>query len=123
MSSTGSSGSTESKFVHVDVEPSKASEDGVTLRFKRISDLTERAVSEVPYESEDGLAGRWTVRALDAGDDDAGRIPKAYQIEDSSDGTVWVVVGGVFGLALTHAATGTVVHEPYLLLSLASTLA
>jgi hypothetical protein len=109
-------------FVHVDVEPGPGSEDGVSLRFKRAVGGTgepdeARVVHDVPYESEAGLAGRWTVRAvLDADGAQLGDA-HAFLVEDSSDGVAWLVAGGPHGLVLDHDGTGTRVHEPYLLLS------
>jgi hypothetical protein len=41
----------------------------------------------------------------------------AVLVEDSSDGTAWLVVGGSGGLLLEHAETGARVREPYLLLA------
>jgi hypothetical protein len=101
-------------FVSIDVEPGPASADGVSLRFKQAGD--PRTVSELPYESEDGLEGTWRVWAVD-GADEAGRDATAVLVDDSSDGVAWLIVGGRHGLVLEHAATRERRREPYLLLS------
>ncbi len=123
-----------SLFVHVDVEPGPASEDGISLRFKRALDGQaggqERLVHELPYESESGLSGRWQVRAAnDANDGHDGETEPAFGggarailVEDSSDGVAWLVVGGRHGLLLVHPETGTRVREPYLVLSKSAAL-
>jgi len=38
-------------------------------------------------------------------------------VEDSSDGTAWLIAGGAHGLVLDHVETGARVREPYLVLS------
>ena len=38
-------------------------------------------------------------------------------MEDSSDGSAWLIAGGTHGLVLEHEETGTRVREPYLVLS------
>ena len=106
-----------SDFVSVDVEPGPASEDGVFLRFKRVAGADERAPRDVSYESEDGLDGRWRVLAADDPDAASTRPARAWLVEDSSDGSAWLVVGGAQGLVLVHEATGRRVREPYLVLS------
>jgi hypothetical protein len=109
-----------SAFVYVDVEPGPASEDGVSLRFKRAQPGeagAERIVRELPYESESGLAGQWTVRAADDADGTQTGDARLVRVEDSSDGEAWLVVGGTQGLVLENVETGDVVREPYLLLS------
>jgi hypothetical protein len=112
----------QAAFVHVDVEPGPASEDGVTMRFKRAVDRAGEpegalVVHHVPYESEAGLAGDWTVRAALDSDGTQFGDANAFLVEDSSDGLAWLVAGGPHGLVLVHGGTGTRVHEPYLLLS------
>jgi hypothetical protein len=106
-----------SDFVEVDVEPGPASEDGLTMRWKRAPGGDERAPADLPYESEAGLAGRWRAHAADDAEAEALRPARAYLVEDSSDGTAWLVVGGPHGLLLEHIGTGTRVREPYLVLS------
>lgn len=106
-----------SEFVHVDVEPGLASEDGVSLRFKRVAGVAERDPAEIPYESEAGLDGRWSVRATDDADGEATRPARALLVEDSSDGSAWLIVGGAHGLLLVHEESGTRVREPYLVLA------
>jgi hypothetical protein len=112
-----------STFIDVYVEPCTASEDGVSMRFKRVAGDTSamRPVRELSYESEDGLDGRWAIEALES-DDGPGEAAHAVQVEDSSDGTVWLLVGGRAGLRLTHRETGAVAHEPYLTLALSTAL-
>jgi hypothetical protein len=115
-----------SAFVHVDVEPGPASEDGVSLRFKRASPPggasegesdEEQVVSDLPYESEYGLSGRWAVRATDDADGAHTHDARVIRVEDSSDGEAWLVVGGRHGLLLENVETGDRAREPYLLLS------
>lgn len=105
-------------FVAVDVDPGPAHEDGVSLRFKRTPGGAERAVSWVEYESEDGVAGRWSV--LTAEDVDGPHAPgaTATQVDDSSDGSVWLVRGGRHGVVLVHDETGATERAPYLVLAL-----
>jgi len=110
------------EFVHVEVEAGPASADGLSMRWKRAAvtggaGAGERAVAAIDYESEEGLAGRWHVRAADDPDGTDTREARAALVEDSSDGTAWLVVGGKHGLLLEHAETGARVREPYLLLS------
>jgi len=102
-------------FVQVDVEPGPASEDGVSLRFKRAGD--DRAVREIPYESEEGVDGRWTVLAAEDAGASETREARAVLVDDSSDGVAWLVFGGRHGLVLEHVGTGARVREPYLVLS------
>jgi hypothetical protein len=109
--------------VHIDVEPGPASEDGVSLRFKRASAAAEGEprddpfVRELPYESESGLGGQWAVWAVDDADGTLTRDARVIRVEDSSDGEAWLVVGGRHGLLLEHLESGDRVREPYLLLS------
>ena len=109
------------KFVDVTLAACAVAEDGLTLRFKSAGPA--RRVSELAYESEDGLSGRWRVAAVDA--DGAIDAPDALAVpvEDSSDGTVWLIAGGTGGLRLEHVETGTLAREPYLVLSIATALA
>jgi hypothetical protein len=106
-----------SEFIHIDVEPGPASPDGVTLRFKRVAGSAERELRDVRYESEAGLDGQWSVVATDDPDGRATHPARALLVEDSSDGSAWLIVGGVQGLVLDHEATGTRVREPYLVLT------
>jgi hypothetical protein len=106
-------------FLDVQLEPCVAAPGGLTLRFKvspgapEISDVTV-----LPYESEAGLSGAWRVAGVDTDDDDAPPVAaRAALVEDSSDGTAWLVVGGEAGLRLTHEATGVVAREAYLVLA------
>ena len=104
------------------VEPGAAAADGIGLRFKRAGEA--RPVRLVPYESEEGLGGTWRVFALASDDEGAERVTAlATPVEDSSDGTAWLVVGGAAGLLLEHTATGVIAREPYLLLAIGSELA
>jgi hypothetical protein len=109
-----------SRFVDVHLEPCAAAEDGLSLRFKTAGEAA-RSVSEVPYESEDGVDGRWRVFAIDRDEAPSIAPATAVQVEDSSDGVAWLVVGGAAGLRLTHPG-GAVAREPYLLLSKTSEL-
>ncbi len=102
------------RFVDVQLEPCAAAEDGLSLRFKAAGEA--RAVTEVPYESEDGIGGRWRVFAI-ARDAEVSIAPaSAVLVEDSSDGVAGLVVGGAAGLRLVHPS-GAVAREAYLLLS------
>jgi hypothetical protein len=104
-------------FVHVDVEPGPAHEDGVSLRWKRAEGGGDRVVRELQYESEQGLGGTWLVSGADDADALLTHHARAVLVEDSSDGEAWLVVGGAHGLVLEHVETGARVREPYLLLS------
>jgi hypothetical protein len=106
-----------SDFIYVDVEAGPASEDGVSLRFKRVAGADERAPEALRYESEQGLDGRWRVLATDDPDGVTTRPVRALLVEDSSDGSAWLIVGGMHGLVLEHEESGTRVREPYLVLS------
>jgi hypothetical protein len=105
------------EFVHVDVEAGPASEDGLSLRWKRADGGGERVVGELPYESEDGRGGLWRVMAADDAEGARTRAARAVLVEDSSDGVAWLVVGGSHGLVLEHAESGERVWEAYLLLA------
>jgi hypothetical protein len=108
-------------FVHVEVEPGPASEDGLSMRWKRAApggqSEGERVVGLLDYETEDGRAGSWRVRGADDAAAVETRAARAVLVEDSSDGTAWLVVGGRHGVVLEHVDTGDRVWEPYLLLS------
>jgi hypothetical protein len=112
-------------FVHVEVEPGPASADGLAMRWKRAgmrgaagaAGAVERVVAALDYETEDGRAGSWHVRAAEDAEAAATHAARAVLVEDSSDGTAWLVVGGRHGLVLEHVDTGDRVWEPYLLLS------
>jgi len=109
------------KFVDVALAPCTVAEDGLTLRFKTAG--PERRVSEIAYESEDGLGGRWRIASVDADEAIVLHDAMAVAVEDSSDGTAWLIAGGNGGLRLEHVETGAVVREPYLVLSIATALA
>jgi hypothetical protein len=111
-------------FVHVEVEPGPASEDGLAMRWKRaatggaaVEGARELDIAKLEYETEDGRAGFWRVRAAEDAEAAQTRAARAVLVEDSSDGTAWLVVGGRHGLVLDHVDTGDRVWEPYLLLS------
>jgi hypothetical protein len=104
-------------FVSVDVEPGPASEDGVSLRFKRVAGAAPRSLDAIPYESEAGLDGRWRIVGASDAEASATTPARAFLVEDSSDGTAWLIVGGAHGLLLAHEETGLQVREPYLVLS------
>ena len=106
-----------SEFVSIDVEPGPAAGDGVSLRFKRVSGVEERVPHDIPYESEGGIDGRWRVLATDDADAVATRPARALLVEDSSDGSAWLIAGGTHGLVLEHEPSGVRVREPYLVLS------
>jgi hypothetical protein len=109
-----------SGFIAIDVEPGPAHEDGLSMRFKRAG--VARPVHALTYESEGGLDGWWTVRAADSADATVTNEALAVQVDDSSDGLCWLVVGGAHGLVLTHRERGVVERVPYLLLSLRTAL-
>jgi hypothetical protein len=106
-----------SDFVSIEVEPGPAAADGVSLRFKRVSGVEERAPRDIPYESEGGVDGRWRVLATDDADAASTRPARALLVEDSSDGSAWLIEGGAHGLVLEHEPSGARVREPYLVLS------
>ena len=102
-------------FVEVAVEPGRASPGGVSLRFKMAG--ATKSIARLTYESETGTAGWWQVVAID---DDAGLLrsaARAVLVEDSSDGTVLLIVGGAQGLELQHEQSGECVREAYLVLA------
>ena len=102
-------------FVSVDVEAGPACEDGLSLRFKVAGE--ERVVRELPYESEQGLDGRWRVFAAHDAEATQRGDARVVLVDDSSDGVAWLVIGGAHGLVLEHIETGAVSREAYLLLS------
>jgi hypothetical protein len=103
-------------FVDVRVEAHEALPDGCSMRFKACGEV--RPVARIRYESEDGVAGTWTVHALSS---DGNRSPaRTVPVEDSSAGSSNLVFGGDHGLRLTSIDTGAEVAEPFLLLSDAS---
>jgi hypothetical protein len=106
----------DDRYVEVDVEPSEAHEDGVSMRFKRTVERTSGPVAWVCYESETGVEGRWRTASLGAEGVQHGTV-MGYEVEDSSDGVVRLIVGGTHGLVLTHEQTGTREVVPYLVLS------
>jgi hypothetical protein len=109
-------------FIDVVVEDSEHCEGGLSMRFKCADDSPARVIKWIEYESEAGLQGRWDVFSADEPYGPAWPGAKAYKVEDSSDGTVWLIKGGPHGLALMHDGKGTVERVPYLLLSLATKL-
>lgn len=98
------------RFVAVEVDPGPGCPDGLSMRWKCAGHA--QVVTSLRYESELGTKGVWSVRAV--GSDDGVR---AVQVDDSSEGIVWLVVGGRGGVELTHAASGEVERVPYLLLA------
>lgn len=101
-------------FIAIDVAEGPAHPDGLSLRFKCIGPLDE--IERVPYESEAGLAGIWSVRATDEPDGSSTSAARRVLVEDSSDGECWLVAGGKHGLVLEHPS-GARAREPYLLLA------
>jgi hypothetical protein len=110
------------RFIDVVVEDSEHCEGGLSMRFKCADASPARAIEWVEYESEAGLQGRWDVFSADEPSGPAWPGAKGYKVEDSSDGTVWLIKGGVHGLALMHDGRGTVERVPYLLLALTTKL-
>lgn len=101
-------------FVDVQLEPCEIAPEGLSLRWKAAS--APRTLARVCYRSEMGLAGWWRVAALDAS---ATASPaRAVAVEDSSEGTSLLVVGGSQGLLLEHLESGARERLPYLLLAL-----
>lgn len=105
-------------FVVVDVEPGPAHEDGISLRFKRTEGGIERAVAWVRYESEGGVEGRWSVFTAQTAEGPHTQGATAVPVDDSSDGSVWLVKGGAHALVLVHEASGATERVPYLVLSI-----
>ncbi len=103
-----------SRFIEVEVEPCAGCEDGLSLRFKRAGDDLD--IDAIRYESERGLDGVWTVRAADSLDGSQTSRVCASLVDDSSEGVVWLIVGGRYGLVLTHEH-GEVERVPYLALT------
>jgi hypothetical protein len=102
------------EFITVDVEPGECAPSGVQLRFKRAG--VSEPISEIEYESERGLSGRWSVFSANGPNDVGTECATRTPVEDSGDGTVWLVSGGSGGLVLVHLETGTREREPYLVL-------
>lgn len=100
-------------FIDVLVEEHDALPEGCTLRFRAHGE--GRPVARVRYESEDGVAGEWSVAGAYA--DGSERPAIGYLVDDSGAGTSLLVVGGDHGLRLTLDGRGDPVAEPYLLLS------
>lgn len=103
------------EFIHIDVDEGPAHPDGLSMRFKRAG--VSRTVTEIPYESERGLLGVWEVVAADDAEGTVTRPARAVEVDDSSEGVSWLVVGGAHGLLLTHRETRETAREPYLLLA------
>jgi hypothetical protein len=96
-----------SDFVEVDVES-----QGISMRWKQAGEVRE--ISELDYESEDGVCGTWHVSSLD--ESGAQSPARAAHVEDSSDGVVLLIFGGRAGVLLEHES-GAQEQQPYLLLS------
>ncbi|MEZ4393961.1 MAG: hypothetical protein R3A48_23050 [Polyangiales bacterium] len=105
-------------FVEVEVDPGAADPEGLSLRFKRVAGGEARDITWVSHESESGLDGRWAVFHAEREDGPHTLGARATQVEDSSDGAVWLVSGGRQGLVLRHDASGDEERVPYLVLSL-----
>lgn len=108
------------EFIEVDVEPGPAHEDGVSMRFKRAGEA--RVVRAITHESEEGVDGWWEVRGAEDADATRTVDARAVQVDDSSDGTCWLIAGGAHGLVLTHRERAVTERVPYLLLSLRTQL-
>ena len=105
------------EFVQVEVEPGEAAPEGVSLRFKAAQAGAARAaVRRIRYEAEDGTAGFWRIAALDAAGAPSGPA-RAVRVEDSSEGTTCLVVGGPQGLLLEHETSDARERVPYLVLA------
>lgn len=105
--------SVASRFLTVQVEEHDALPDGCSKRFRATDE--GRPVTRVSYESEAGVGGAWDVQGVNA--DGSTFTPTVYPVDDSSEGTSMLVVGGDHGLRLTSQETNDVVAEPYLLLA------
>ena len=103
------------EFIWVEVEPCDCCPDGLSLRFKRAG--SERVITRVAFSTDDGLDGMWAVCGLNADDGTARCEALASLVEDSSEGTTLLVVGGAFGLRLEHESSGRVAREAYLVLA------
>lgn len=110
------------RFIEVEVDPGPADEEGVSLRFKRAGGGEAREITWVEYESDEGLEGRWAVSRADSLDGADVPGAQAFHVDDSSDGTVWLIVGGRQGLTLRHEETGALCRAPYLVLSIRTAL-
>ena len=102
-------------FVAVEVEAGPGCEDGLSLRFKRAGEA--RTIASLRYESERGTEGAWSVCAVSDAEGAVRSEARAVQVDDSSEGLVWLVYGGRYGLMLTHDASGEVERVPYLVLA------
>ena len=60
-------------------------------------------VLTIPYETEDGVGGTWRVYAVTDDESDARAPALAVQVDDSSDGTAWLIVGGAAGVTRPDA--------------------
>jgi hypothetical protein len=105
-------------FIDLEVAAEEGLDEEVSLRFKAVEGA--RPIRRV-WLDEGG--GDWF--ALQAVGEPlvetpAGADPgvRAVPVEDSSDGTALLIVGGSFGLRLVAEKTGKERREPYLLLSL-----
>jgi len=105
------------RFIAVEVDAGPAHDEGLSLRFKRAGDAPARAVAWVDYASDAGLEGRWRLFTADTPDGEGSPGAAAALVEDSSDGTVWLVTGGRHGVILVHEATGARERAPYLAVS------
>lgn len=110
MSKESSSNKSEFAFVAVDVEPCAAVPDGISLRFMCAhAKQVERLVAQVFYENDDGVEGWWELFSLDEPEANRGSVERAQQqqkyakmqiVQDSGAGTVRLIYGGKYGLAL-----------------------
>lgn len=84
--------------VDVFVEPCSCAQDGLVLRFIRVSD-EQRSVQAVRYTSEGGVAGVWRVTAaLDV--EAKEREPARGWMVERGEGVALLVEGGTHGLVL-----------------------
>jgi hypothetical protein len=104
-----------STFLSVDVDPGPASEEGLSLRFKLAGE--QRSIVTLRYESEHGLDGFWNIHATHSLEGHPDGSAQAAQVDDSSDGVVWLVYGGRQGLVLVHQETHVTERVAYLVLS------
>lgn len=86
------------------------------MRFKAHGEV--RRIGRIRCESEDGIAGIWTVEAVSS--DGSRGFARTVAVEDSSAGSSNLVYGAEHGLRLTFVETGAEVAEAFLLLSDAS---
>lgn len=104
---------TATHFVSVQVEEHPELPEGCSLRFR--AQDNGRAITRVAWESEDGVAGIWSVESASS-DGSRGRAT-AFAVDDSSAGTSILIVGGDHGLRLVSSETGETAAAPYLLVS------